>query len=161
MLKLPFLSIHFSKSKVKDDLSPCFKGNAQAQFSKQRLTQADATPWHEILTLSSNENTNPFSKQTKALSWRWKKRELCCFCVLNAVEKQGQYVSDQWDVPTPSPPLEGASHRSYYSLTYSGWGDERGDLWPTSPPQPWTPPWRRKGPTTEQQRPCSISINSH
>lgn len=55
MLRLPFLSIcHLPQSKVKDDLSPCFKGNAQAQFSKQRLTQADATPWHEMLTLSSN-----------------------------------------------------------------------------------------------------------
>lgn len=66
LLKIPFLSIcHLLQSKVKGDLSPCFKGNAQ--FSKQRLMQADATPRHEMLTLSLNENTNPFLKQTKAL----------------------------------------------------------------------------------------------
>ena len=68
MLELPFLSIcHLPQSKVKDNLSPGFKGNAQDQFSKQRLTQADATPWHEMRALSSNENTNPFLKQTKGL----------------------------------------------------------------------------------------------
>lgn len=78
-------------------------------LSKQRLMQADATPWHEMLTLSSNENTNPFLKQTKALPWTWKnKRELCCFCVLNAVEKQGQCV--RWSV------------RSTYSFTPFGRG---------------------------------------
>lgn len=72
--------------------------------------QADATPWHEMLTLSSIENTNLFLKQTKALPWMWKKkkRDLCCFCVLNAVEKQGQCV--RWSV------------RSTYSFTPSGRG---------------------------------------
>lgn len=84
MLKLPSLSIrHFLQSKVKYDLSPCLKGNAQAQFSKQSLTQADATQWLEMLTLSSNENSNPFLKQTKSPPLNTgKKRELClllCF----------------------------------------------------------------------------------
>ena len=31
-------------------------------FQNTSLTQADATQMHETLTLSSNENTNPFLK---------------------------------------------------------------------------------------------------
>lgn len=51
-------------------------------FSKQGLKQADAIPWHEALTLSSNENTNPFLKQTKTLlsTWGKKKQTLLTLC---------------------------------------------------------------------------------
>lgn len=71
---------HLPQSKVKDDFSPRFRGNAQAQLSKQTLAQADATSWHEMLTLSSHENTNPFPKQTKALPWTRKKRTFLRLC---------------------------------------------------------------------------------
>lgn len=69
------------------------KGSALDQLSKQSLTHADATPWHETLTLSSNENTNPFPKQTTPPHWTERGREkrvvLFCFSVSNAVEKTG------------------------------------------------------------------------
>lgn len=89
-VQIQFLLCHLPQIKVKDDLSPRFKGNAQAQFSKQTVTQASHfMAW----------NSNPFlkwkhksvSKQTTARPWT-RKKELFCICVLNAVEKQGQGV---------------------------------------------------------------------
>lgn len=44
VLKFLFLSICHSFPKVKDDLSPPFKGSAQAQFSKRELINASRRP---------------------------------------------------------------------------------------------------------------------
>lgn len=43
------------------------------------------------------------------------------------------HMSRERDLPTASPPSDRESQRSYYSLTYSRWGGERGDPWPCTP----------------------------
>lgn len=146
---------------------------------KQSQRKFDSMLWREKLSFQNrawNKQTPVHDTkcepvlQTKTLicfsnkqrpSPQHEKREFCCLCVLNAVEKQERCVTWSSDLPTPSPPLDRASPRSYYSLTYSGWGEGRSDLWPAHQLQPSTPAWKRKRPTTERRRPRSISIASH
>lgn len=105
------------------------KGSALDQLSKQSLTHADATPWHETLTLPSNENTNPFPKQTTPPLWTEGGGEwvLFCFSVSNAVGKQGQCV--RWSVgPTYSFTSFGQGvpqELLQFDLFVLGWGEAR------------------------------------